>query len=148
MTSVVSQKWLSENELSMSHDAMTLMRRLSKQKIATGKRTGNECATPLSATPAGDPVPLGHPCTPQNPFRRFPNCCRPDMRAAIYARVSNDDEGKSDSVPVQLDECREFAAQQGLTVVAEFSDDGISGYARTQSPRATSMSSCFAMSTA
>lgn len=47
------------------------------------------------------------------------------MRAAIYARVSKDDEGKSDSVPVQLSECRAFAAQQGLTVIAEFSDDGI-----------------------
>jgi site-specific DNA recombinase len=56
------------------------------------------------------------------------------MRAAIYARVSKDDEGKSDSVPVQLSECRELAAQQGLTVVTEFSDDGISGYARGNRP--------------
>ena len=56
------------------------------------------------------------------------------MKAAIYARVSNDDEGKSDSVPVQLAECRAFAAQQELTVVAEFSDDGISGYARGNRP--------------
>src|ERR1039458_3297927 len=56
------------------------------------------------------------------------------MTAAIYARVSNDEEGKSDSVPVQLTECRAFATQQGLTVVAEFSDDGISGYARGNRP--------------
>jgi len=56
------------------------------------------------------------------------------MRAAVYARVSNDDDGKSDSVPVQVAECRAFAAQQGLTVVAEFSDDGISGYARGNRP--------------
>jgi len=56
------------------------------------------------------------------------------MRAAIYARVSKDDEGKSDSVPVQLAECRAFAARQGLTVVADFSDDGISGYARGNRP--------------
>jgi site-specific DNA recombinase len=80
------------------------------------------------------------------------------MRAAIYARVSKDDEGKSDSVPVQLSECRAFAAQQGLTVVAEFSDDGISGYARGNRPgflslmqavaARESMSSCSATSTA
>lgn len=56
------------------------------------------------------------------------------MKAAVYARVSNDEEGKSDSVPVQLTECRAFAVQQGLTVVAEFSDDGISGYARGNRP--------------
>lgn len=56
------------------------------------------------------------------------------MRAAIYARVSNDEDGKSDSVPVQLAECRTFAVQQGLTVVAEFCDDGISGYARGNRP--------------
>jgi len=56
------------------------------------------------------------------------------MRAAIYARVSNDEDGKSDSVPVQLTECRAFAVQQGLHVVAEFSDDGISGYSRGNRP--------------
>ena len=47
------------------------------------------------------------------------------MHVAIYARVSTDKQTKS--VSQQLDQCRELAQRQGYTVVAEYSDDGISG---------------------
>ena len=47
------------------------------------------------------------------------------MNVAIYARVSTDKQTKS--VGQQLEQCRELAQRQGYTVVAEFSDDGISG---------------------
>ncbi len=47
------------------------------------------------------------------------------MKVAIYARVSTDKQTKS--VSQQLDQCRELAQRQGYTVVAEYSDDGISG---------------------
>lgn len=47
------------------------------------------------------------------------------MKVAIYARVSTDKQTKS--VAQQLDQCRELAQRQGYSVVAEYSDDGISG---------------------
>lgn len=46
------------------------------------------------------------------------------IRAAIYTRVSTDDQAeKGYSLPSQLEACRKYAAQHELTVVAEFSDD-------------------------
>ncbi len=51
-------------------------------------------------------------------------------RCVLYARVSSDDRGKPwSSLAGQLDMCREFAAEKGWKVVAEFSEDerGVSG---------------------
>jgi DNA invertase Pin-like site-specific DNA recombinase len=47
------------------------------------------------------------------------------LRAALYARVSV--SNGSDSIPAQLEHCRAYAATEGFGIVAEFSDDGISG---------------------
>lgn len=45
-------------------------------------------------------------------------------KAAIYARVSTDDQAdKGYSLPSQLDGCRQYVEQLGYTVVAEFRDD-------------------------
>lgn len=45
-------------------------------------------------------------------------------RAAIYARVSTDEQAeKGYSLPSQLEACRRYAEQNGLRVVAEFKDD-------------------------
>lgn len=45
-------------------------------------------------------------------------------RAAIYARVSTDDQAdKGYSLPSQLDECRRFIERLGYSVVADFWDD-------------------------
>ena len=45
-------------------------------------------------------------------------------KAAIYARVSTDDQAdKGYSLPSQLDACREFIDRLGYLVVAEFRDD-------------------------
>ncbi len=42
---------------------------------------------------------------------------------AIYARVSQDEQAKGYSLPTQIDACRQFAAERGYTVVAEFRED-------------------------
>ena len=45
-------------------------------------------------------------------------------KAAIYARVSTDDQAdKGYSLPSQLDGCRQYVDQLGYSVVAEFRDD-------------------------
>lgn len=45
-------------------------------------------------------------------------------RAAIYARVSTDDQAaKGYSIPTQLAACREYAQRQGWAVAAEYADD-------------------------
>lgn len=49
------------------------------------------------------------------------------MRAAVYARVSTEDQAKNYSIPTQLEAMRNFAAEHGLEVVREFIDEGISG---------------------
>jgi DNA invertase Pin-like site-specific DNA recombinase len=49
------------------------------------------------------------------------------LRCAIYARVSTDMQGETPSKE-QLAECRDFAAEQGYTVIAEFKDVGCSGH--------------------
>src|SRR5579863_6719458 len=45
------------------------------------------------------------------------------MRAALYARVSTDEQ----SCDVQLRELREACARRGWTIAAEYIDEGISG---------------------
>jgi DNA invertase Pin-like site-specific DNA recombinase len=47
------------------------------------------------------------------------------LRAAAYARVSV--SNGSDSIPAQLEHCSAYATSKGFEIVAEFSDDGISG---------------------
>lgn len=49
------------------------------------------------------------------------------MRAALYARVSTEDQAKNYSIPSQLEEMRKFAADHGFEVAKEFIDEGISG---------------------
>lgn len=46
-------------------------------------------------------------------------------RAAIYLRMSSD--GQKESIPQQRDECRQYAADHGYTIVGEYIDAGISG---------------------
>ena len=54
-------------------------------------------------------------------------------RAAIYARLSLADEN-STSTARQKKECREHAKSLGLTVVREFTDEGISGFKDVERP--------------
>jgi site-specific DNA recombinase len=50
------------------------------------------------------------------------------MRVVTYARVSTEDQAKHGySLPSQIEACRKYAEQQGWSVVAEISDDGVSG---------------------
>ena len=49
------------------------------------------------------------------------------MRAALYARVSTEDQAKNYSIPSQLESMHEFAVEHGFEVVKEFVDEGISG---------------------
>lgn len=51
------------------------------------------------------------------------------QRAAIYLRVSTDDQasGTNTSIDAQRAACRRFAAEQGLTVLMELSDEGKTG---------------------
>ena len=49
-------------------------------------------------------------------------------RAVIYARVSTEDQAKHGySLPSQLEACRKYAEERGWQVVAEITDDGVSG---------------------
>jgi len=49
--------------------------------------------------------------------------------AAIYARVSTEDQGKGYSIPTQIEACQQLAQQEGYAVPAShiFIDEGISG---------------------
>ncbi len=49
------------------------------------------------------------------------------MKAALYARVSTEDQAKNYSIPSQLEAMRKFASEHSLNVVREFLDEGISG---------------------
>jgi DNA invertase Pin-like site-specific DNA recombinase len=51
-----------------------------------------------------------------------------DKRVAVYARVSKAERNDPTSIPVQLADCREYASEQGWEVVAEFTDEGKSGW--------------------
>lgn len=48
-------------------------------------------------------------------------------RTIIYARVSTEDQLEKYGLPAQLRACREFAANNGLSIVEEITDDGVSG---------------------
>jgi site-specific DNA recombinase len=50
-----------------------------------------------------------------------------DRRAAIYARVSTEEQGNKYSIDSQLDFCREYAQVHDLTVVSEYREIGESG---------------------
>jgi len=49
------------------------------------------------------------------------------MRAALYARVSTEDQAKNYSIPTQLEAMRNFVIEHGFEMVKEFTDEGISG---------------------
>jgi DNA invertase Pin-like site-specific DNA recombinase len=52
-----------------------------------------------------------------------------DMKyAAMYARVSTEDQGKGFSIPTQIEACQELAAREGYTVPQAYVliDEGIS----------------------
>lgn len=49
------------------------------------------------------------------------------MRTAIYLRVSTDDQIDKYGLPSQLRACRDYAKAHGFEVVAEISDEGVSG---------------------
>jgi site-specific DNA recombinase len=44
-------------------------------------------------------------------------------RVVIYARVSTDEQAKDYSLPTQLEACRKYADEHGVTVIKEFTDD-------------------------
>ncbi len=49
------------------------------------------------------------------------------MRAAIYARVSSERQEKEHTIGSQLEALRNYAAQNGMEIVEEFTDEGHSG---------------------
>jgi len=49
------------------------------------------------------------------------------MRAALYARVSTEDQAEKYGLASQLTELRALAERRGFTIATEFVDDGISG---------------------
>jgi len=49
------------------------------------------------------------------------------MRAAIYARVSSERQEKQHTIGSQLEALRGYAAQNGMEIVEEFTDEGYSG---------------------
>jgi len=49
-------------------------------------------------------------------------------RVAVYVRVSSDDQEKRGTIATQADELhRRLAAEEGVVIVSEYSDDGVSG---------------------
>lgn len=48
-------------------------------------------------------------------------------RTIIYARVSTEDQVEKYGLPTQIRACHEYAKRNGLTVIGEITDDGISG---------------------
>ena len=49
------------------------------------------------------------------------------MRVAIYARVSSERQEKEHTIGSQLEALRNYAAQNGMELVEEFTDEGYSG---------------------
>lgn len=49
------------------------------------------------------------------------------MRAVLYARVSTEDQAERYGLASQITELRELAKRKGYEIIAEFSDDGVSG---------------------
>lgn len=50
----------------------------------------------------------------------------------LYAAKSTED--KRGSIPGQLDDCRAFAAESGLEVIAEYSEADVSAYSGNRGP--------------
>ncbi len=60
------------------------------------------------------------------------------MKAAIYARVSTQEQGDGYSIPAQIDLCNTYARTHGMSVVREYVDIGHSG-GTTDRPQLTQM---------
>ena len=56
------------------------------------------------------------------------------MRVAIYARTSKAEGDDETSIPVQLADCSDHAADEGWGVAGEYVDSGITGWARKDRP--------------
>src|SRR5207244_3013422 len=52
----------------------------------------------------------------------------PQPRAALYVRVSSKEQVEGYSLDAQRRACRDFSTLRGYTVVAEYSDEGISAH--------------------
>jgi DNA invertase Pin-like site-specific DNA recombinase len=57
------------------------------------------------------------------------------VNAVIYARISNDTEGRELGVQRQLADCRELAARLGLDVVTEYVENDTGASTRSKKPR-------------
>lgn len=57
------------------------------------------------------------------------------QKAVLYAAKSTED--KRGSIPGQLEECRAFAAELGLPVAAEYSEQDVSAYKDSRGPQLT-----------
>jgi site-specific DNA recombinase len=54
------------------------------------------------------------------------------MRAAIYARISREDEGNVDNTDIQVDESQDFIDSQGWECVGVYVDDNLSAYSKVR----------------
>ena len=50
-----------------------------------------------------------------------------DRQAAIYARVSTEDQVDGTSLDTQLERCRAYVSGRGWNLAGEFVDEGVSG---------------------
>jgi site-specific DNA recombinase len=57
------------------------------------------------------------------------------MRCAVYARLSSDRSGMSDSTAIQEREARDYAADQGWRIVGVFTDNDVSASRFSTKPR-------------
>lgn len=57
------------------------------------------------------------------------------MRALLYARESEDRDGLSENVDIQLEEAQDYCERQGWDVVGEFNDNDISASKYSKKPR-------------
>ena len=58
----------------------------------------------------------------------------PVRAAAIYARISSDQDGTTLGVQRQLEDCRKLAADLGWQVVDEYVDNDLSAYSGKRRP--------------
>jgi DNA invertase Pin-like site-specific DNA recombinase len=54
------------------------------------------------------------------------------MRAAIYVRISGEDEGNVDNTDIQVDESGDFIDSQGWECVGVYVDDNLSAYSKVR----------------
>ena len=57
------------------------------------------------------------------------------VAAAIYARISSDQEGTALGVKRQLEDCRKLAAAEGWVVAEEYTDNDVSAFTGKRRPR-------------